>query len=487
MAFVVSKNRIEKSIRIHVYSSDLRALLMSIMESARKRRHERSPASVDNILKSYPDLKAFLAQQHQQPGASGPRNNALAELSMLVNDVLGDTSLYDGIPLEELKQRGLIHESLERDILRQVLGPGLLAVDACFRLGAEAASAGDGSDDDDSRHLSREFERYALDDKLDKLRSLCEKYVATGKADLSPNVDELLLRVLDRGHMHVFKYILSLEPTRNESLAYSSSSAASSPPSISNDPLYVAIRLGHTSAVKDLLKQSHYFEGFTLVTEPSGVRYRRRFTPVSAAIYWKRADLVRIMLQDRNIMRLGGGQEALNAAGLTNRPDQFNQFLASLGSSGSGFPHIAVYPPTVGSSSGRSPLPSSGHSSRGRSPSRAGSSSRHDHGSRASPRCWLVRRHKPKHRRQALGHKMCVSLENLCSIVRSFSSRPDCPSTIRGDYLSAVVVWRRGLQQFHKLMKNQPPQSLQEVLDCLLVSSAVCDAYYDPGSATRFE
>lgn len=474
VAFVVSKDRKEAFVRIDVKSAGLNSILRDVI--SRGSRRQSSSIGLPEILASYRDLKMHL---QNSPAESQQFDRSLAELSLLLNDVLCDSRLYDGIGLDNFQRLGLISDALEQDIRSS----GLDTVDICFQLGDASDEA---LKDEDNQRWSRDLERHALSGNLTALAEWCQKHFRSERVELK-SIDPLLLRVLDRGHWESFQYVLDVAAAKDAEHVEILEQGGEL--YVTYNPLYVAIRLGHAQTVQALLREGGDFcdfQGPAWLPQSNSNLTRVEVTPVSAAFYWNKPEIVRILLQDRSIQRRGF-DEALKLSGQSREtfPQWLQSWVAQKRPARSS--PVAGGQFSGGSSSGQFRGASllsvaSGSSGSSRSQGRASAAAPPEQGAR---QVFLQRRRKHHRRRQDLGWRIRQSLERLCAVIRSYAARQPMPVNLQSAYSSFKAVWKRGNQRIQQLMKNEPPKTLVDVLDCLLVTSAMCDAYCPRGDSLR--
>ncbi|KAJ0297591.1 hypothetical protein COL516b_010643 [Colletotrichum fioriniae] len=274
-AFTVSKSRLSKSIEIEYQSL---TLLQSLAIAV------PSPFDLPDLLRNYATLKAYL---HHLENVS-PSHPTTVELRLLVRDLLLDRALFSGIGTEVYRSSGILSIGQLHDMHQRSVDAGLDDLDACFALGLLP----DVLDDAFLEALASKFTELALAGDLTALHDLCEPVVRTGEVEWETNPD-LLLELLDRGRLDIYRYVLDLASrTRDKSTSQPGSFLRD----ITNDPLHVAIRLGHVTLVESLLQQGANFLGVYADNEASGGTEHVVLTPFSAAVYWGQAETVRTIL-----------------------------------------------------------------------------------------------------------------------------------------------------------------------------------------------
>ncbi|KAI3554395.1 hypothetical protein CABS03_06948 [Colletotrichum abscissum] len=469
-AFTVSKSRLSKTIEIEYQSLTLLQSLAIAMPS---------PFDLPDLLKNYAILKAYL---HHLENVS-PSHPTTVELRLLVRDLLLDRALFAGIGTEVYRSSGILSIGQLHDMHQRSIDAGLDDLDACFALGLLP----DVLDDAFLEALASKFTELALAGDLTALHDLCEPVVRTGEVEWETNPD-LLLELLDRGRLDIYRYVLDLASrTRDKSTSQPGPFLRD----ITNDPLHVAIRLGHIAQAENLLQQGVTFLGVYADDEVGGGTDPVVLTPFSAAVYWGQAEIVRAILlrtplpeglreaiaiavsdENTQIMEIMLAFGFMDVPQSTAPDDTFDCFAglsimeatptAALPRVSSGLNCTGIQPNGIPS------LTSSHHTNHTSVPG----SRRHDREADAPKE--RVRRRCSRHRRRLLGQSLVSSMEILCS---QFHGACDCSDheelrDLAGDYVHSNTVWDRGLGVFRGLMQDSPPSSLVEVFDALLVANA---------------
>ncbi|KAK1654969.1 hypothetical protein BDP81DRAFT_416985 [Colletotrichum phormii] len=469
-AFTISKNRLSKSIEIEYQSLTLLQSLAIAMPS---------PFGLPDLLKNYPILKSHL--QHLE--TISPSHPTTVELRLLVRDLLLDRALFAGIGTEVYRSNGILSIGQLHDMHQRSVDAGLDDLDACFSLGLLP----DVLDDAFLEALASKFTQLALTGDLTALHDLCEPVVRTGEVEWETNPD-LLLDLLDRGRLDIYRYVLDLASrTRDKSTSQSGSFLRD----ITNDPLHVAIRLGHVMQVESLLQQGANFLGVYADDEMSGGTEQIVLTPFSAAVFWGQAEIVRTMLLQGPLPE--GLREAV-AIAVSDENTEIMEIMLSFGlmdmtrstapdDTFDCFADLSIMEPiptapiprvsssldcTGSQTNGVPNLASSNDSNQSRAPT----SRRHARADDA-PR-ERVRRKCSRYRRRLLGQNLVSSMHTLCSQLHQSC---DCSEhkelrDMAGEYSHSNTVWDRGLGVFRGLMQDSPPSSLVEVFDALVVANA---------------
>ncbi|KAF7556625.1 hypothetical protein G7046_g6244 [Stylonectria norvegica] len=281
LSFIIEKDRLTKRVTLDIVSLNLRQAVSHAILS------QPSSSALLNIefntvLTHYEALKTHL----QRLRTLCPLDDVTMEMRLLVEDLLLERTLYDGIGIEVLRQRQILCDTHLQDIHARSISIGLNDIEVCFSLGQVP-------DEIDQQYLEALDARYAelaRSGDYTELRNLCEPVVRSGEIELPYN-PSLLLDVLNNGHLDVYQYMLDLvDRTKHTSMDV----VGAQYPDITFDPLYVAIRLGQLDAVRSFVSEHATFEGCTF--EDVTANHDRIFTPILAAVYWKQADIISLLL-----------------------------------------------------------------------------------------------------------------------------------------------------------------------------------------------
>jgi hypothetical protein len=521
LSFTVEKNRILKTISISVHSPTLeRNLYRAVL--AYSHSPGPLPTDFDAILKHYDALKSFLQRLEFQ----SPTEIATLELRLLVRDFLLDRAVYDGIGMEDFRKRNVVCLTHLRDIHERSVDAGLDEIDDCFALGLVP----DEINDDYIEALNARYSELALSGDYTGLYNLCEPIVRSGEIELHYN-PEILLNLLDQGRLDIYRYLLDLVSRTKE---IRGGRPGLGLPDISYDPLYVAIRLGHLDKVQTLLNDGATFEGESY--EESQMLDRHHvLTPISAAVFWRKPDVVRLLLQREGSSQVGL-EKAITIALSHNFEEIIKIFLDSgvlpspkypLPAEAIGLPidhsedtsterelipdanmdrddivveGITEVPRDFGKDSSNSvpqhpgplgaALAMQNRTLRGTSAIDDGMSTisvtsklRHKPGA-------SIRRKGARYQRQKIGQDLVRTLNSLCGSIRETcrqSHRATTMAHIGNQFMSVGAVWQRGMDSFRRIMRNKPPDDIVDVLDCLLVASAMCSAMYDADRSIQLQ
>ncbi|KAK2017750.1 hypothetical protein LZ32DRAFT_417234 [Colletotrichum eremochloae] len=473
-AFSVSKCRSSKTIGVEIRSLTLLQTLAIAMPS---------PFDFPSILSNYAKLKSHL---HHLETIS-PSHSATVELRLLVVDLLLDRALYAGIGTETYRSNGNLSLGQLHDMHQRSVDAGLDDLDACFSLGLLP----DVMDDAYLEALAAKFTELSLAGDMTALYNLCEPVVRSGEVEWEMNTD-LLLELLDRGLLDIYRYVLDLASrTRDRS----SGQTASFLRDITHDPLHVAIRLGHIQQVDSLLQQGTSFLGVHHSDLAEGSAKHVVLTPLSAAVYWRQPRIVRAILSknifadgmkeavamavsdgDDEIMQILFSFGVMNVSGTPVSNNPFEPFaeLGLLNQVGGG--GVPLVPPgveiAVDFEDCQHPL-----SNDKPGPSVAIQETNRQERDRAAtnmPKESI--RHKPwRHRRRVLGQTLVLHMRALCCQLRDVCICSDHLEVrdVASKFAFADSVWGRGLKAFRGLMQDSPPSTLLEVVDSLVVANAI--------------
>ncbi|CCF46828.1 hypothetical protein CH063_15461 [Colletotrichum higginsianum] len=262
-----------------------------------------------------------------------------------------------------------------------------------------------------------------------------------------PTNPDLLLELLDGGRLDIYRYVLDLASRTRDKPADQSGLSLRD---ITHDPLHVAIRLGHVQQVDSLLQQRTSFLGVhhgNLMED--GVEHVV-LTPLSAAVYWGQAEIVRLILS-RNVfpdglreavaMAVSKADNAIMEIMLSFGVMDISETLAPGNNTFESFADLSLLD-QAGAGDVASVPPSGVQSADRQLRDRAAIGPEEP-----------VRRKPSRNRRRVLGQGLV--------------------SDLAGQYVSAHKVWDRGLAAFRGLMQDSPPSTLAEVVDSLLAANAI--------------
>ena len=312
LAFIVERDLQTKTITIEIASPSLRESIYSAILHLPSGT-ELLDLGFDALLQNYDALKLH----SELLDARNPCDDDAEEMRLLVKDLLLDTTLYDGIGVEQFRNRGALCVTHLEDIHQRNLDIGLDEIEDCFVLGVIPDELNDVYLD----ALNIRYAEVALSGDIDALHNLCEPIVRSGEIALQYN-PSLLTEVLDKGYFDTYLYLLDLVYRTRENpsrlLDYHDLD-------VTLDPFCVAIRLDRYDVVQPFVRDKAFFEGHVCddASFKSGCHV---FTPLSAAVFWERPRIVRLLLRASPIY-LAGYQSAVTLA-RNNSMDDILAFFA---------------------------------------------------------------------------------------------------------------------------------------------------------------
>ncbi|KAJ3535495.1 hypothetical protein NM208_g7107 [Fusarium decemcellulare] len=316
LSFIVEKDRVMKTTTIQIISRDLRRVISSVIPDLTGQLFDLT-LELSTVLRHYDDLR----EEFEHMDCRDPYEDATKEMRLLVDDLLLERALYDGVDIESLRQQGILSETHLRDIHQHNFGAGLDELQSFFHLGQS-------SEEESAQYLKAQNDRItelALQGDVDKLRAFCEPLVRSQEIEVSFNPD-LLVKLLDKALLEVYQYVLDLvDRTKHVSADVPNPDYSD----ITYDPFCVAIRLGHYLTVQTLVARHTNFVGYLDEDLLAGVD--RVFTPLLAAVYWQRADIIPLLLasgpvyhapiwQAKQLAMDTGSQEVLQALSTPPNP-----------------------------------------------------------------------------------------------------------------------------------------------------------------------
>ncbi|KAK7432532.1 hypothetical protein QQZ08_000739 [Neonectria magnoliae] len=280
-AFIVEKDRFTRSITVEITSLGLK---QAVCQAIRHPTASLASLELDfnTVLKNYKALKAHLNGIRERY----PYDDVTSEMQLLVEDLLLEHALYDGMNMDVLRQRQILCVAHLQDIHARNVGTGLNEIEDCFSLGLIPDTISE-------QYLEALNLRYADLARLGdyaELRSLCEPIVRSGEIELQYD-PSLILQVLENGHLDVYQYMLDLvDRTKQTSFEIPDPQYSD----VTYDPLYVAISLGQAKAVRHFIGDHATFEGYVF-DDPQASK-DRIFTPLFAATYWHQPEIARLLL-----------------------------------------------------------------------------------------------------------------------------------------------------------------------------------------------
>lgn len=234
------------------------------------------------VLQHYVDLRFEL----DELDCHGPYGDTAKEMRLLVDDILLERSLYDGLDINLLRQQGIISTALLQDIHHRNMDIGIDDLEECFRLGQTPTQEAN----EFLGTQNAKIYRLAQTGRLDLVRGHCEPLLRSrGIRILFDPV--LLTQILDKGYWDVYEYILDLVERTQPILKELSNADYVN---ITYNPLCVAIRLGHYYTVK--LFVEYYNMTFMGYIEDVAGGSDRVFSPLLAAVLWQQVDIIQLLL-----------------------------------------------------------------------------------------------------------------------------------------------------------------------------------------------
>jgi hypothetical protein len=327
------------------------------------------------------------------------------------------------------------------------------------------------------------------------------------------------MKLLQQERFDIYWYLLDLVSRTREAQGEPS---AIDLPDITCDPLHVAIRVGHLQTVESLMSEGLSFEGYIVDDSVHDAQYHV-FTPLSAAVFWRNAHIVQCVLASG----LYSKRELETALTIALSRDDV-EMMEILATSGQLVPEEELEDDISGPPQGPPPLANPpDFSMGGLSPDYLGSfqektsftsftsSSASDrilnnasahtsfttigsatgdhatkHRERPSFKIPAQKRRCAHAQRQKLGRILIASLNSLCRRVRETMAPAEegsIQAQVASHFSSFGRVWDGGLAMFRQVMNNHPPRGLVEVLDCVVVASAMCTALCDDDSSMYLE
>ncbi|KAL2670758.1 hypothetical protein Neosp_014560 [[Neocosmospora] mangrovei] len=237
----------------------------------------------NTVVKHYADLKAEIAYLYLWE----PWNETAKEMELLVNDLLLERALYDGLDLASLREQGILSSTHIHAIRERCIDLGLADLEICHRIGQS-------SEHQKEEYLkSQNYRIYqlAMEGNLGDLVAFCEPLLRSREIEVFFNPD-ILRQLLDKDFFDIYQYLLDLiDRTRPTAVDVPDPDY----PDITYDPFYVAIRLGHYPTVQAMVIEETTFEGYIADDLKAGVD--RILTPLLAAVLWNQPDMIQMFKQ----------------------------------------------------------------------------------------------------------------------------------------------------------------------------------------------
>ncbi|KAH7198730.1 uncharacterized protein B0J16DRAFT_331028 [Fusarium flagelliforme] len=209
------------------------------------------------------------------------------EIRLLVNDILLESFLYDGLDIDHLHRQNIISADLFQEIQPRyndfLSGPG-----EYFELGAFTQEM----EEEYERVQNTQIGTFARMGREDLLRGFCEPLLRSKNTRIFYD-EELLYEILQNRFWDTYEYMLNVI---ERSRLLERNVRCRDPSDITYDPLYMAIKLDHCPTVQYLIQNKHKsFEGYI----KGAANYSDRlFTPLLAAVRWQKVDVIRLLLQE---------------------------------------------------------------------------------------------------------------------------------------------------------------------------------------------
>ncbi|EEU42046.1 uncharacterized protein NECHADRAFT_50738, partial [Fusarium vanettenii 77-13-4] len=282
LAFIVEKNRVTKMTTIAVHGRDLKHSIARAIPEVKVKPFELA-LDFNTVVKHYADLKAEASYLSMWK----PYSDTAKEMELLVNDLLLERALYDGLDLASLREQGILSSTHIHAIRERCIDHGLADLEICHRIGQS-------SEHQKEEYLkSQNYRIYqlAMEGNLCDLVAFCEPLLRSREIEVFFNSD-LLRQLLDKDFFDIYQYLLDLiDRTRPTAVDVPDPDYSD----ITYDPFYVAIRLGHYPTVQAMVIEETTFEGYIEDDLNAGVD--RILTPLLAAVLWNRPDMIQMFRQ----------------------------------------------------------------------------------------------------------------------------------------------------------------------------------------------
>lgn len=437
VAFAVAKDRSQQTITIEIKSGSLGHTISNALGIYFGAASSQSP-DLGTLLDSYGVLKRHLETLHSLL----PGHPEILEFRLLVEDLLQDRAIFDGLGLEQPSRLPMSQAQL-RDLHERSIDTGLDVLDDTFRLGI-----------------------LPFDVTEDTMRALSARYAQTALPDGLAAPDELYRREMTPGSpaRHDPLFPSGAEPERPASYQ-----------SFSNLALRIKGLRGDTdleppppSNTADSV--GRYFKaGSPLRPDDSLGVDNGIFTSLSALENAGVGDGLRGTTLSRKASPFHTGM-GMGPAGPTMGAEPDDDYSEYFTSRSEGIPEIESEPVFLGARDAVLPAASLPTTSANGFPGVgigfAGES--------------LTTEGKSTHLlRQRLGRDLVASLTSLCRTVRDVIGQAEAgslESSVSAHFASFIRVWSEGVGVFRRVISNHPPRGLVEVLDCLVVASTMCTA-----------
>ena len=453
VAFAVAKDRSQETIAIDIKSDSLRRTISNALGVYFGAASPQSP-DLGTLLNNYSALKRHLETLRSLL----PDYPETLEFGLLVEDLLPDRAVFDGLGMERPGGQYVLSQAQRRDLHERSIDTGLDVLDDTFRLGI-----------------------MPLDVTEDTLRALSTRYVQKTLPDgfaapREPSVPETLPETPAPRYDPVFPSGVEAEqPSSYKSFSNLAlrikKGRQTGGPGALDTPASLADHVDHFPKVgsplrSDTLKGVNGYATDDLLGVNNGI-----LTPLSA-------------LESSNVAVGVGGTAPIHrrtdvfhtgmGMGMGSVPPAMSAPLDSglceyFTSRSEGTPETDFDPLFLGARDALLPAASLPTTATTCIPGINGSLL--DMGSTKGRSAHVLR--------QQLGRDLIASLTGLCRSVRDAVGRAEAgspASSVSAHFASFIRVWSAGIGAFRRVTNNHPPRGLLEVLDCLVVASAMCAA-----------
>lgn len=467
VAFTVVKDRLKRTISVDVQSGSLARTISNALDT------NLAPGfpvlfspDLRILLDNYELLKQYLELLHSHI----PDHFETQEFRLLVQDFLLDRAVFEGLGLEQSDCPFVLSQALLRDLHERSIDIGLDSLDDCFRLGAVPFDMGD----DDLQALTKRYSQIALSSGVHP-SGVSEPQ--TPSRNPAPSHDPVLGSAEPElsGSCQSFSNLaFRIKGLETASL---SSGVVDSPPTTMADargsvdcffkvesplrpgPARERYALGESAP--ELCNGG--FTSLSALENPSAPAGSGDSTPLPRA----------------RASSFHNGTGHLDSNPSVPIVEAFGQYTTSSSEGVSDFGMDMLNGETESES--ESVLFGARLSSSLPAPSFSAAAYHDPAGvnQTCDPRISTGERQSPHLLRQQLGRNLITSLAYLCRRVRSVIGKREAGSlgsSIYSRFTSFISVWNRGVHVFRQILDNHPPGGLLDVLDCLVVASAVCTA-----------
>lgn len=467
VAFSVVKDRLKRTISVDIQSRSLTHTISNALGTYLGPVGSGSPLpDIRTLLDKYDPLKQHLEFLQSQI----PDHIEAQEFRLLVEDFLLDAAVFEGLSLEQSDRPYVLSQGQLRDLHEHSVDTGLDVLDDCFRLGTIPFDMSD----DDLSALTKRYSQIALSSDLvtpslsperwahpKSFASLHDPVFALGGAEPEPpgshqSFSDLALRIkgpeLESPSPCIFNPPLNQVPTAEDSVdhffkiesplrpgpTYERHALDDSAVGLSSD--------GFTSLTE--LENPNMFGGFGESAPPRRAR---------ASSFHNGMGLIDTALDIPPEADFGQYTTSRSKGALVDGIGMLSWETVS---------EPVLFGARPSSSLPVPPVPT---------PAFHGAPSVSlTYGSK------MLKEKQSSHLlRQQLGRNLIASLTGLCKTVRGAVGKSEAgslESTTSSHFTSFMTVWSGGIRAFRQAIDNHPPRGLVEVLDCLVVATAMCTA-----------